>query len=766
MTEKRWLALILVLFLLLGIVYAVITPVFEASDELWHYPMIRHLADGNSLPVQVMDPTQAGPWKQEASQPPLYYYVGALLTFWIDTSDMENIRWLNPHVDTGVQKIDGNLNLVVHDPDASQFQGTLLAVRVVRFFSVILGALTVYLTYWIAKSTAPDRPEIALGAAAVNAFLPMYIFISGAVNNDNLVITLSSASLLLMILIGTKDLAGRRRYFAHITLGCLIGLAALTKMSALGLAPLAIGTIFISRWRANGRSLAWPALRQILWQGAGLLLLVIVPALLIAGWWYLRNINLYGDWTGWNAFIAVLGQRQTPASLAQLWDERWGFMLSYWGLFGGLNVFMPEWIYWLLNSLVIVSVIGFVVFAFQQVSGWLKRRTVVIKGLSEAIAALLRFIEDFFPLVLCLLWVLVVVIGLIRWANITWSSQGRLVFSAISALSVLMVTGLVGWLPRRPATIALSVIASFMFVIALLAPFLWIQPAYDVQSLDITEDLVPVDHELGDVIRLDGYISEADTVKPGDWFSVALAWQALETTTEDWSVFVHLVDPVLEGPIAQRDMFNYQGLRPTSLNSAGDQWIDHYSLQLPKSAIAPADLELRVGLYNFKTGQRLPLASGDDNAWLKDVHLEAIASDIPNPQNINFENMFELVGFEIAPRRVPAGDTIDLTLYWQPKVELDEDFTFFAQVVDSDTTRWASQDLLQGTSQWKPGEIYSVDMSLPLLTDTPSSIYPLIIGVYTQPAESVFDRLQVVTSEGRLTDDFFVLTSVRIDSQD
>ncbi len=115
---------------------------------------------------------------------------------------------------------------------------------------------------------------------------------------------------------------------------------------------------------------------------------------------------------------------------------------------------------------------------------------------------------------------------------------------------------------------------------------------------------------------------------------------------------------------------------------------------------------------------------------------------------------------------MPAGDTIELTLHWQPQIELDEDYTFFAQVVDSDTTRWASQDLLQRTSQWKPGGIYAVQMSLPVLADTPSSIYPFIIGAYTQPEEGVFDRLQVVTSEGRLTDDFFVLTNVRIDALD
>ncbi|MDX1415721.1 MAG: hypothetical protein R3293_16105, partial [Candidatus Promineifilaceae bacterium] len=73
MSEKRILTLILFLFLILGFTYALTTPVFEASDELWHYPLVRHLADGNPLPVQVFDPELAGPWKQEASQPPLYY---------------------------------------------------------------------------------------------------------------------------------------------------------------------------------------------------------------------------------------------------------------------------------------------------------------------------------------------------------------------------------------------------------------------------------------------------------------------------------------------------------------------------------------------------------------------------------------------------------------------------------------------------------------------------------------------------------------------
>ena len=206
--EPRLLRLILLLFVLLGWSYALTTPVFEASDELWHYPLIKFLADGNPLPVQAFDPDEAGPWKQQASQPPLYYWLAAATTFWIDTDDLPQVRWLNPHVDNGIITTDGNINMVVHDPNANPWQGTLLAVRVIRVLSVLLGACTVYLTYRIAREVAPNRPEIALGAAAINAFTPMFLFISGAVNNDNLVVPLASLALWLMIrLVRSEQLA-------------------------------------------------------------------------------------------------------------------------------------------------------------------------------------------------------------------------------------------------------------------------------------------------------------------------------------------------------------------------------------------------------------------------------------------------------------------------------------------------------------------------------------------------------------------------------
>ena len=432
MTEKSWLGLILLLFVGLGLIYAITTPAFEASDELWHYPMVRHLADGNPLPVQVFDPAQAGPWKQEASQPPLYYYLSAALTFWIDASDMAEARNENPHVDNGLITEDGNINLVVHATDVNPWRGTLLAVRVVRLFSLLLSSVTVYLTYRIAKEVAPNRPEIALGAAAFNAFLPMFLFISGAVNNDNLAIMLASLALWLMIRAVTRRIHWRRWRF-WLLLGLVIGLALLTKEGTFGLLPLAWGTGFVVARQTTKKTpvslapvkfmltLRW--LLRLLGQSVLMFIVMMLPVALVAGWWYWRNIVLYGDLLGWSAFIAVLGQRAHPASLLQLWGERRGFLMAFWGLFGGVNVPMPQWIYAVLNGVLVIAVIGFVVYLLRIVRNWFLSMGWRPPNLRLWLDNLLNFVTVNFALVVCLLFSGAVVFGLIQWATTTWFSR-------------------------------------------------------------------------------------------------------------------------------------------------------------------------------------------------------------------------------------------------------------------------------------------------------------------------------------------------------
>jgi hypothetical protein len=787
MTENRWLALLLILFFLMGILYAFTTPPFEASDELWHYPMVRHLADGNPLPVQVYDPALTGPWKQEASQPPLYYYAGAALTFWIDTSDMAEVRQENPHVDNGLITKDGNTNLVVHNPGVNLWQGTLLAVRLVRLMSLLMGMVTVYLTYRIAHSAMPDRPEVALGAAAVNAFLPMFLFISGSVNNDNLAIMLASLALFIMISIVFrndqkglgKSIPGRWYLITSwIILGVVIGLALLTKEGTIGLLPIAWGTCFVVAWMEKegnenpsfGRTARW--LLLILLQSIGYFLIVLLPVILIAGWWYWRNVQLYGDWLGWSAFIAVLGERAHPASITQLWGERRGFLMAYWGLFGGVNIPMPDWVYTVFNTLLVFSVIGFLLAAFREIYTWLQSVRCSWQGLQSVINNLMRFVVDHFSLIVALLFSSAVVIGLIRWATTTWSSQGRLVFTALSALCTLFVLGLVGWMPQRYARWVMSGISFYFFTIAAAVPFLWIAPAYDPATYDLAQEaeFAEIGISLGERVMLNQAAIEIEgerdgPLQPGDSFWVHLDWEVLSTMDENWSVFVHAVDPILGRPIAQRDMYPGQGLLLTSWLNSGDRIVNSYHIELPETAVSPAELEVVTGLYNVSTGERLTAVDGKDAIKLGTLNLAAAEGAYPNPISINFEGELELLGYSVSPRSTNPGDTIELTLFWQPKQSLEEDYTFFAQLIDKDTTRWASMDLIppEGTSNWLPGKVQSVKMGLTLAQDTPNNVYPLIIGAYTREENGDFKRLQILTPDGRLTDDFLELTQVRVE---
>ncbi len=140
MLKRHWIAaLILCLFMVLGIVYSVATPVLEASDELNHYPFVAYLAGGNGLPVQRSGEETL--WGQEGSQPPLYYAVAAALTSWIDVDDLTELVTLNPHAMRGVPLAPDNKNMVVHSSrEAFPWRGSVLAVHLIRLLSLLLAS--------------------------------------------------------------------------------------------------------------------------------------------------------------------------------------------------------------------------------------------------------------------------------------------------------------------------------------------------------------------------------------------------------------------------------------------------------------------------------------------------------------------------------------------------------------------------------------------------------------------------------------------------
>src|SRR6185503_13986662 len=64
--------------------------------------------------------------------------------------------------------------------------GQILVLHVGRWLSILFSAIALSLIYLVLLEIRPDQPHLALAATALLAFLPAFIFIGAALNEDAL----------------------------------------------------------------------------------------------------------------------------------------------------------------------------------------------------------------------------------------------------------------------------------------------------------------------------------------------------------------------------------------------------------------------------------------------------------------------------------------------------------------------------------------------------------------------------------------------------
>ncbi len=730
--------LILFAFIGLGITYSLVTPIFEASDEIWHYPVAKHIADTGTLPVQRPGVEQL--WRQEGSQPPLYYIVAALATSWIDTSDMAGLLWRNPHAQIGIPLAEGNKNMIIHtERESFPYRGTTLAVHIIRFLSVLMGSATVLLTYLISLELFPSRQSLAIGAAAFNAFNPMFIFISGSVSNDNLVVPLCSLALLLVL----RLMKAPPSRCMLIALGSIIGLAAITKVSALGLVPLT----FVA--------LGYLAFQQRSWSSflKGCLL-VSAPILILASWWYARNWVLYGDPLGLGVMVAIAGPRLRQPSLARLLGEFQGFRMAYFGVFGGFNILADRWVYALFDLLGLLALAGLVM--------------ATIKGLMR------KSWERTPSLLLLSLWVVMLLIGLVRWTQTTKASSGRLLFPGISALSFFLAFGLERLVGQRYCRYLFGSLTVLMFFIALFSPFRYIAPAYARPPLLSEEDIDSISHRLevnyeGE-IRLLGYDIEERVIRPGEFLPITLYWQSLKVMKRDYTVYLKLFGPHNE-VIGQADTYPGLGSYPTTFWREGDIIKDTYALTIERPIEPPFAAFIEVGLYERGALRGLAAYGEEGQAVdrviigrVKVVPRKAQQYVISHPLEVNLGNQVELIGYDIEEGEPEVEERVQLTLYWRALAQIERNYTVFTHLIDEEGQIWAQKDNQPfggnyPTSLWDEGEIVKDEYELIVREGTPPGEYLLEVGIYLL---STGERLPILTAEGHPSGDSVFLEPIEI----
>jgi hypothetical protein len=149
------------------------------------------------------------------------------------------------------------------------------------------------------------------------------------------------------------------------------------------------------------------------------------------------------------------------------------------------------------------------------------------------------------------------------------------------------------------------------------------EPAPDLVLLDLvplrpieplSADVAhPVGARLGEAITLVGYDLSQFAIRNSQFLTITLVWRADEVPDADYTVFVHLVDgrgavtaPLL---VAQADHPPLEGAYRTSFWAPGDVVRDPYRLVVDDAAL-PCDCTLLVGMYDPRTGDRLPAYDG------------------------------------------------------------------------------------------------------------------------------------------------------------
>ena len=723
--DKWGIKVILGAFLLLGVAYSLALPLLEGPDEMWHYPYVQHIAQGKGLPVQ-----PAGGEKQEYHQPPLYYALGALLTFWIDTSDLPELMQRNPYwgYHARGQEYD-NKNIFLHtDRERFPWRGAVLAIHLVRLLSVAFGAMTVLLIYLIARETFPAHKTLACVATAIAAFNPQFIHVCSTVNNDSLTAALSSLALFLMIKLGKgKATSGRL-----IALGVTLGLAFLTKWSTLALALLLPLALWWSREKGT------PFLKA--------LVIVLGVALLVSGWWFARNLLLYGDPLGITRKMQNFPPRSPSPGLMDLLRELPGKEASFWASFGWENVYADPWVYKALRAMDVFALAGLALFALL--------RRARAQGLCLRCLGLLA------------LWLGLVFASFLRWMVYTEAAVGRHLFPALASIALLWAWGLHQLWPRA----RLEVLAGAgLFLLALISPFRYIASAYAPPPLFPPQALhiVPnrLDAAFGGKVKLLGYELESREVRPGETLRITLYWQALMPMKENYSVFVHLIDE--EGLIlAQRDTYPGLGNYPTSVWSPGVIVRDTYPVPIPLTAPSPSLVRPLVGLYLLSTMQRLPLAGGGDAIELPAVRIippTERVEGVPNPTFLSLDGKVALVGYELPKRTLRPGDALRLTLYWKALSRPGDDYVVFVHLIGPGNRIWAQRDSpprrgMYPTSRWAEGEVIEDTYRLELPLEMPPGVYNLEIGMCRADGS----RLKVRSREGGLLGDHILLPPLRV----
>lgn len=354
--ESRWLLIaIWIGFAIRALFYCSALPLWEGFDEYAHYAVIQNLALGGGLPNvlssncsrEVAESLRLAPWPWlthasasgslsyedywrlsqeqrerrrreldsiprawsaqpadpaiyawEAQQPPLYYWLAALIYRASESAPLPTRVWI------------------------------------LRSITALIAALAIPLVFLAAREFFLDE-SAALAAAVAAAAFPELVMTAARTSNEGLAIAFGSLTIFAML----RSIRDGNSMRGALLVGLALGLSLLTKAYFLAFLP-ALPVVFGKRWRP--------------------MLAALAACAAIAAWWYVRTAALTGTLTGEQLQVAAHATSTVPLIFAVRhsdWIRVFDFMaISHIWLGGWSFLVVRTWMYRVVEALLAVAI--------------------------------------------------------------------------------------------------------------------------------------------------------------------------------------------------------------------------------------------------------------------------------------------------------------------------------------------------------------------------------------------------------------------------
>jgi hypothetical protein len=283
------------LFAGISALYALSDPPFRPRDEQAHLAYAHAIARGQLPEIDTPGrvPDAATEWQTQYDNNPDDRY----RQVWVANHPPLNYVLLTPSVwlSNGLERPDG---------------GLLFA----RLTNIALASAGLVFTYLFTYELTGGSRRMGVLATAMVALLPNpQVFYAGALNDG-----LGFATMTLLLWAAARYLRGGHSPRTLALLSAAVALAAASRATGL-LVAVAVVTVVLGYRLAGASGPLANRLRATAFTGA----VALAPAAVLSGWFYVRNIVLYGD-IGASSFLMDRFSREPRGSFSEfMFDHQW-----------------------------------------------------------------------------------------------------------------------------------------------------------------------------------------------------------------------------------------------------------------------------------------------------------------------------------------------------------------------------------------------------------------------------------------------------------